>query len=157
MLGDTVKLVDTCNPSNSTALQMTAQQLLEGMVVIGRKKKGDYPVRSRLTSDHSIVRYQDGLQAALCSMVPLLFLGGHVSDYQPELVQYYVDQGAASVCSQFCIHDACAQLMTTDNCCQMLTKIWKSYCHLDAHSQGQNRAPAMCSNASVLTKFLLSS
>ena len=90
-LGDAVRIIDsTAQPQ---LLQITVAQLLKGVQRVGTDEDSAPLVIQRFIVDHRIQSYKNVLRAAVQSMVPLLFMGGKVADYQPMLVQRQTQHG----------------------------------------------------------------
>ena len=85
MLGDAVRIIDsTAQPQ---LLQTTESQLFNSIQRAGGDEESAPLVIQCFLVDHRVQSYKNVLRTALQSMVPLLFMGGKVSDYQPMVVQ----------------------------------------------------------------------
>ncbi|DBA69366.1 TPA: hypothetical protein ACH3X2_012940 [Trebouxia sp. C0005] len=91
MLNNMVRIIDSA--ADSQLLQLTVGQLFSGAQQIGQSKESAPFVLQRFLGDHAIAGYKSMLRDAISSMVPLLFMGGHVSDYQPLLVERQTAHG----------------------------------------------------------------
>ena len=91
MLNDVVRIIDSA--TNPQLLQLTVGQMFSGAKQIGQSKESAPFVLQRFLYDHAIAEYKSMLRNAISSMVPLLFMGGHVSDYQPLLVERQTPNG----------------------------------------------------------------
>lgn len=91
LLNDVVRVIDS--RASPQLLHLTIAQLFSGVKQIGQTEHGSSFVLRRFLSDHGIANYKGMLRNAISSMVPLLFMGGHVSDYQPLLVQRQTANG----------------------------------------------------------------
>ena len=100
MLSDIVRVVDST--SEPQLLQITVQQLLGGAEQLGQQNQAAPYVLQRLLSDHCSSSYTAALRNALHSMVPVLFMGGHTSDYQSILVQRQSATGMLLAAIAFC-------------------------------------------------------
>ena len=107
MLNNMVRIIDSA--ADSQLLQLTVGQLFSGAQQIGQSKESAPFVLQRFLGDHAIAGYKSMLRDAISSMVPLLFMGGHVSDYQPLLVERQTAHGGWQ---QHCICSAVLAICT---------------------------------------------
>ncbi|KAA6417639.1 MAG: hypothetical protein FRX49_12431 [Trebouxia sp. A1-2] len=91
MSGHVVRLVDSA--TQPQLLQITFDQLFSKVRVISEKANAAQSVWQRFLSDHRLQSYKDGLHTSLSSMIPILFMGGKISDYQPMLLQRQTADG----------------------------------------------------------------
>ena len=91
MLGDAVRVIDSA--AQPQLLQITVSQLLKGVQRVGKNEDSAPLVIQRFLVDHHIQSYKNVLRTAIQSMVPLLFMGGKISEYQPMLVQRQTQHG----------------------------------------------------------------
>ena len=92
MFGDAVRIIDSSQ--DPQLLQLTAQQLSRGALTVGQSSDiAPMVVMQRFISDHRIAEYKLMLRNAVSSMVPLLFMGGKIEDYQPRLIQRQTPSG----------------------------------------------------------------
>lgn len=91
MLNDSVRIIDSA--ANPRLLHITISQLFSGAKELGQNAESAPFVLKRFLHDHAIAAYKGMLHNAISSMVPLLFMGGHVSDYQPLLVERQTPNG----------------------------------------------------------------
>ncbi len=97
ILGDAVRIIDSSQ--SPQLLQLTVQQLFLGAKAVGQSSDvAPMIVMQRLICDHRIAAYKTMLRNAISSMVPLLFMGGKIDDYQPKLVQRQTPNGEARSC-----------------------------------------------------------
>ena len=91
MLADAVRIIDsTAQPQ---LLQITVSQLFKSVQRVGGDEESAPLVIQRFLVDHRVQSYKNVLRTAIQSMVPLLFMGGKISDYQPMLVQRQTPNG----------------------------------------------------------------
>jgi hypothetical protein len=91
MLGDVIRVVDSS--ANPELLHITVQQLFGSTQQLSASQGAAPFVLQHLLTDHHISSYKSVLATAAASMVPLLFMGGRASDYQPVLIQRQTAQG----------------------------------------------------------------
>ena len=91
MLGSAVRIVDSL--TQPQLLHLTVSQLLKGIQRVGQQESDAPFIIQRLLLDHRITTYKHELRSSIQSMVPLLFMGGKISDYQPMLIQRQTHNG----------------------------------------------------------------